>query len=146
MKELICGSWLKDMSVHGDLKIVFDNVDQMENDPDFAAMFDYRKGIFLIGMLVKSVREIMAGGGVEQDDSLDLKIMMVNLFGLSYLYNGEMYLHEVQCINGDFKIPKLLVSKRTVINFKNTRILFKDMFQQDLCHIQFTEWCLYGFK
>ena len=35
--------------------------------------------------------------------------------------------------------PKLLVSKRTVINFKNTRILFKDMFRQDLCHLQFTK-------
>ena len=39
-------------------------------------------------------------------------------------------------------LPKLLVSKRTVINFKNTRILFKDMFLQDLCHLQFTECCL----
>ena len=52
MKELICGSWLKDMSVHGDLKIVFDNVDQMENDPDFAAMFD--------GMIkLQKIREIL---------------------------------------------------------------------------------------
>ena len=25
-----------------------------------------------------------------------------------------------------------------VINLKNTRILFKDMFRQDLCHLQFT--------
>ena len=36
-------------------------------------------------------------------------------------------------------LPKLLVSKRMVINFKNTRILFKDMFWQDLCPLQFTE-------
>ena len=54
MKELICGNWLKDTSVHGNLniKIVFDNVDQMENDPDFAAMFD--------GMIkLQKIREIL---------------------------------------------------------------------------------------
>lgn len=54
----------------------------------------------------------MTAGSIEQDP-LDLEVMMINLFDfyLSYLYDEVMYVHEVWFMHGGFQLILRLFSR-----------------------------------